>query len=160
MTAFGSAWGATGPGPLVWLIALALVLALVAGALGGLWLARRRVARAVERSRALGTRGESEAERLLIEAGYAVVRRQASEALAMLVDGEAHPASVRVDFLVSRDGRLYAAEAKGGLAASEPTWSPTRRQLLEYTVAFDVDGVLLVDAARGRIHHIRFPDLE
>jgi hypothetical protein len=36
----------------------------------------------------------------------------------------------------------------------------TRRQLLEYRVAFDVDGALLVDADRGRVSTVTFPRLE
>ena len=33
----------------------------------------------------------------------------------------------------------------------------TRRQLLEYACAFQVDGALLVDGARARVHEIVFP---
>ncbi|MEZ4265583.1 MAG: hypothetical protein R3F39_04330 [Myxococcota bacterium] len=139
------------------LVLLLLVLAL--GAAMGLALARRRVRGAVGRSRALGAEGEITAESCLIEAGYAIVRRQASEVVAMLVDGDEQSALVRVDFLVSRAGRIYAAEAKGGAIAADPAYAPTRRQLLEYAVAFDVDGVLLVDAARGRILAVDFPGL-
>ncbi len=136
-----------------------LLLALALGAALGLALARRRVRGAVELSRQLGVEGEITAESCLVAAGYAIVRRQAAEAVAMVVDGDEQHALVRVDFLVSRAGKIYAAEAKGGATAADPTYAPTRRQLLEYAVTFDVDGVLLVDATRGRIHAIDFPGL-
>ena len=36
----------------------------------------------------------------------------------------------------------------------------TRRQLLEYALAYDVDGVLLVDMTAGRLHQVEFPTLD
>ncbi|HBQ18452.1 MAG TPA: hypothetical protein DEF51_47435 [Myxococcales bacterium] len=35
--------------------------------------------------------------------------------------------------------------------------SATRRQLLEYAHAFDVDGLVLVDATTGAVHEVRTP---
>ena len=43
------------------------------------------------------------------------------------------------------------AEVKTGTYAPRLETAATRRQLLEYGVAFDVDGVLLVDADVGEI---------
>jgi hypothetical protein len=144
----------------LWVGVLGLLLVVLAlGAALGLALARRRVRGAMADSRQLGVAGEDAAERQLRDAGYEIVRRQAAESVEMLVDGVSRPALVRVDFLVTRGGLLFAAEAKGGNTAADPGYSPTRRQLLEYAVAFDVDGVLLVDAARGRIARVEFPGL-
>jgi hypothetical protein len=56
----------------------------------------------------------------------------------------------------SRVGR-YIAEVKTGRAAVRLDTAATRRQLLEYRVAFDVDGVLLVDAEAGEIRLVEFP---
>lgn len=140
-------------------LALVLILVLALGALLGLALARWRVRGALAHNRSLGAAGEVTAEACLVDAGYVIVRRQATEAVAMEVDGERHPVLVRVDFLATRDGRIYAAEAKAGDLSADPGYAPTRRKLLEYAVAFDVDGVLLVDAARARIRRVDFPDL-
>ncbi len=49
------------------------------------------------------------------------------------------------------------AEVKTGAAAPQLSTAATRRQLLEYRVAFDVDGVLLVDAEAGRVQRVVFP---
>ena len=49
------------------------------------------------------------------------------------------------------------AEVKTGRLAPRLETSATRRQLLEYRVAFDVDGVLLVDVDAGRVHSLEFP---
>ena len=40
--------------------------------------------------------------------------------------------------------------------APDPTFGPTRRQLLEYQLVFEVDGVLVVDADRRTISRVAF----
>jgi hypothetical protein len=139
--------------------ALISVALLVAGALAGSalsrwWrglLARRRAARA--------TRGERDAEGMLARAGWTVEARQVVRTLRFEVDGAPAEASVRCDLLVSRGGRRCVAEVKTGQLAPRLDHAPTRRQLLEYRLAFDVDGVLLVDAGAGSIREVRFPAL-
>lgn len=127
----------------------------------GLWLRAawrgRRPARRAARARRLGVIGEAKAERLLRDAGFRVVGRQVAGSVPLRVDGVLTPARVRVDFIVKRRGRMYVADAKAGPKASAPTDRGTRRQLLEYLSAYPVDGALLVDAERGRIHELTLP---
>lgn len=137
------------------LVAVALLLALAlhlsVRAVGrGLrrWQARRRQARAL--------RGERRAERLLDGLGYAIRARQAATSWAVTCDGEAHEVPLRADLLVERDGKRYVAEVKTGRVAPRLATAATRRQLLEYRVAYDVDGVLLVDPEAGRVMHVEF----
>ncbi|MEI2721881.1 MAG: hypothetical protein V9E87_17490 [Gemmatimonadales bacterium] len=73
-----------------------------------------------------------------------------------LVDGEAIPYAVRVDFVVERAGRRYVAEAKNGPSASDPRTTATRRQLLEYAVMWQAHGVLLVDVPGRRVRVVEF----
>ena len=47
---------------------------------------------------------------------------------------------------------------KTGPRATRITTAATRRQLLEYRVAYDVNGVLLVDMDKEQIHEIGFGD--
>src|SRR5690349_15073624 len=54
-------------------------------------------------------------------------------------------------------GELLVAEVKTGDEAPSVTTAATRRQLLEYHVAFGADGVLLVCPERKAIHRIVFP---
>jgi hypothetical protein len=75
------------------------------------------------------------------------------------VDGEAVTFGLRADYLVARAGRRYIAEVKTGLLAPRLSHGPTRRQLLEYSAAFEVDGVVLVDADRASIAHVEVPRL-
>lgn len=111
-------------------------------------LARQRVAAA----------GEQEAESVLALAGYAVVDRQPSARWTLHVDGEPVEVLSRADLIVSAAGLRYVAEVKTGARAPDPARPATRRQLLEYLLAFPVEGVLLVDMDQQRVHRVEFPE--
>lgn len=115
----------------------------------GSWRARRRAARA--------GRGEDAAAVLLEAAGFAVVERQARVVWAPLVDGVPQHLELRADYLVEYGDELLVAEVKTGEEAPNLDTAATRRQLLEYHVAFGVDGVLLVSPERGTVQRVRFP---
>ena len=104
--------------------------------------------------------GEADAERLLERTGYTIDEVQPDRPWSVLVDGEEIEVFVRADFLVSQDGYRYVAEVKTGDKAPDPTYPPTRRQLLEYSLAYDVDGVLLIDMEEEEILEIEFPELD
>jgi hypothetical protein len=128
---------------------LALVLARLVRRWRGSWRARRRAARAGA--------GESDAAALLRRAGFRIVASQARVWWAPLIDGEPHETELRADYLVEARGELLVAEVKTGEQAPSLATAATRRQLLEYHVAFAADGVLLVCPERGSIHRIEFP---
>ena len=60
-------------------------------------------------------------------------------------------------YLATRGSRRFVAEVKTGALAPSLDHAPTRRQILEYCAAFDVDGALLVDAEQGRVREDRDP---
>jgi hypothetical protein len=111
------------------------------------WLDRRR--RQARATRALD--GEDDSEALLEEAGYEILGRQVAGELTLVVDGEAIGFGLRADFLVARDGARFVAEVKTGERAPRLGYGPTRRQLLEYVLAFEVCGAVLVDADTGAL---------
>ncbi len=100
---------------------------------------------------------ESMAPALLAESGFDIVGAQVKGAYTLLVDGQAMNVALRADFVVSRAGRHYVAEVKSGQSAPRLSTASTRRQLLEYLTAFQVDGVLLVDAETRQIREVEFP---
>ena len=112
----------------------------------------RTLAAAARRSRAAD--GEAGAFRLLERAGYEVLERQVPGSWTVRADGEALTFGLRADYLVAAAGKRYIAEVKTGRLAPRLSHGPTRRQLLEYGAAFDVDGVLLVDADAGTLTHV------
>jgi hypothetical protein len=128
---------------------IALVLARLARSWRGSRRAKRRAVRALA--------GEGDAAQLLRRAGFRIVATQARTSWIPLIDGEPHETELRADYLVEADGELLVAEVKTGDEAPKLATAATRRQLLEYSIAFAVDGVLLVCPERGSIHRIEFP---
>lgn len=130
-----------------------------------LW--RREAGRGRRRSRARQQRsriGEEEAVQLLIASGFEVLEHQPWTEWPMEIDGDVVWVSCRGDLLVearqtpiAEAGSRFIAEVKTGRRAPDPTHPSTRRQLLEYLAAFDVDGVLLIDMEHGRIRAVAFP---
>lgn len=134
-------------------------IVLLLGALLGLRLAswiRRRRGRAASRR---GARGERIAVRLLERAGYDVLTLQASSQTWVKADGDAQSFDVRADAIASRGQRRFVVEVKTGRAADLGNRN-TRRQLLEYALAYPEHEVLLVDATRKTITAVEFPGLE
>jgi hypothetical protein len=144
-----------------------LVICLLAGALVALVLARwMRSWRGSRRARVRAARagdGESDAVGLLERAGYRIVAKQARAWWTPTIDGEPHETELRADYLVEEGegGALFVAEVKTGDTAPDLSTAATRRQLLEYEIAFSValgtTGVLLVCPERETIHRVRFP---
>jgi hypothetical protein len=117
------------------------------------WAARRGLQRRMQRAR----RAERDAPSWLAKHGYAVVAAQVSSQYELSLDGQPIAIGVRADYVVERAGLRYVAEVKSGGAAPRIQTQATRRQLLEYRLAFAVDGVLLVDAEAEHVHVVRFP---
>lgn len=132
-------------------LALAIAVVLVAR-----WLAARGRSRHARRQGRIAVEGERAAARLLERAGFAIVGAQVAHELPVEVDGERYAARLRCDYLVAKGGRTWVAEVKTGGDAPSLTNPATRRQLLEYQVAYGVDGVVLVDATAGTVHEVRF----
>jgi ribosomal protein L15E len=112
------------------------------------FVARRRSKKATD--------GERAAEGLLANSGYTIIDRQVPKKWKIHVDGEARTVRLRADLMVRKGGRRYIAEVKTGAVAPSIESPDTRRQLLEYRIAYHVDGVLLVDMEHGQIREVRF----
>ena len=140
-----------------WLLLVAL-LAVVAL----LWARWRdgRWSRASRRRNAEALDGEQAALVLLEAAGFRVVERQPWGRIEVDVDGEREEIDVRADLLVEDEAGTWVAEVKTGRLAADLRHGPTRRQLLEYRLAFDVEGVILVDVLAGRVVEVAFPALD
>jgi hypothetical protein len=118
------------------------------------WRARTRIRRANRRRQRHAQRGEARAERLLKSSGYRILDRQVTAHWTLFVDGCPRTVRCRADLLVSKRNKRFIAEVKTGDFAPDPTLPATRRQLLEYQMAFPVDGVLLIDMVGNAIHRV------
>jgi len=141
--------------PLPWLV-LALI---VFGLIIGLLLAKWRVQRRMNVNRRLGSRGETIALQLLERAGFEIITTQASATIDVEVDDRLEQYTVRADAIVRKQGQDFLVEIKGTSTSADVGNRATRRQLLEYTTAFDVDECLLVNAEKETIQVIRFPSI-
>ncbi len=136
-----------------------LLVGLVVLSTIGLWIAGERWVQRHKRRRqwSRAQAAEAAAPRLLQRLGYDVLGAQVEGSYTMLVDGQPTSVPLRADYLVARDGLHYIAEVKSGKHAPKLGNAATRRQLLEYLMAFDVQGVLLVDGETEHIHEVVFP---
>lgn len=141
--------------PLLWLVLLLILIATTL-AVGWWWSASKGHRRAVARAARAGA-GEALAETLLEHHGYQIIDRQVRCLWWIEVDGEQEEVELRADLLVQRDGVRFVAEVKTGERAPDPAYPPTRRQLLEYALAFAPYEVLLVDVEAQDIYEVAFP---
>lgn len=135
----------------LWLLALIVALLAIA------WASRLRRSRIAKGRARRAVAGEKRAALLLEAAGYEVLEAQVPARYPLVVDGVARDFDVRADYVVSKDGRRWVAEVKTGALAPKLELAATRRQLLEYGVAFEADGVLLVDAESDHIAVVELP---
>ena len=138
---------------------IALWLALVAFVLLVAQWGFRRLARRFSDWRRLRRSqwGERKAERLLVRHGFEILDRQVACTYTVDVDGDPVTIELRADLLVCNADGVFVAEVKTGRSAPSIRNAATRRQLLEYAVAYDAIGVLLVDMERGEYRQVRFP---
>jgi hypothetical protein len=137
-------------------VALAIALAVALVQTLRLWWRRASLTYRLRARASHALDGEERAHRLLRGLGYDVVARQAWQPWSLRVDGVPMRVDLRADYLVERGGRTFVAEVKTGRFAPRIESPATRRQLLEYRFAFDVDGVLLVDVDAARVREIEF----
>ena len=142
-----------------WLVFTALLAVVLVVALVGWRRASTRVARANRARQRTARRAESDAERLLERHGYTILEHQPTRRWDLEINGEARQVLSRADLLVERDARLFVADVKSGAEAPKPHLPATRRQLLEYLLAFEADGALVVDMRRREIRSVAFPGL-
>ncbi len=134
---------------------LVLLFGCVCGFLGIAW--TRYVDRKKRQRRAATAKyGEERAIELLEYEGFTVLECQPTQDWTVYVDGQARSFELRADLLVEQDDNFYVVEVKTGDLATNINWAATRRQLLEYRLAYPVQGVLLVDAESETLHQIEF----
>lgn len=111
------------------------------------WLRKRRFVGA--------KRSEEKAANLLEQQGFHIVCRQPKASSLAYVNGMARTTTIRADFIARKGWRRYVVEVKSGRTASRLN-ARTRRQLLEYQLAFQPDSILLVDMSKNNYREISF----
>lgn len=100
-------------------------------------------------------RAETKAERWLKRNGFKILDRQQSKPLIIKSGSTTLRYLIRIDFLVKKNGHIYVVEVKSG-AKTKITNRETRRQLLEYFLAYQPYGIILFDMENKKFSEIRF----
>lgn len=101
-------------------------------------------------------KGELAAIKLLEAKGYTIIAAQENKTIVTWVDNKPHYNTLIVDYIVKKGGKTFIAEVKTGKKVTKPTQTDTRRQLLEYYLAFNPHGIILVDMEKKELHNIVF----
>ena len=117
------------------------------------WWGARRLKRRFRRAR----KGEVRAERVLRRANLEPLEEQVCREWSVWVNGEEEVIRLYADWIVEDGDQRYVVEVKTGRQAPSIRNASTRRQLLEYRCAFEVDGVILLDMESEEILVVEFP---
>ncbi len=132
---------------------------LALGALLSRLLSRSLYQRRIARRFARAKQKEEEARVLLESEGFEVLASQVPGSISVRHNQRLLSSRLRADYLVRKSGKIYIAEVKSGQYATEVVESHTRRQLLEYAVSYQADGLLLVNMETEQISEVEFPAL-
>lgn len=102
-----------------------------------------------------GLQAEKNAIRFLRHRGYQILAAQLQETIVVYVDGQPEKITVRADFWCCRGWKTYIVEVKSGQQGSIRLPN-VRRQLLEYKLVYQPDGILLLDMEHHTLQEIRF----
>tara|TARA_A100000164_G_C21525487_1_gene593505 strand:- start:118 stop:567 length:450 start_codon:yes stop_codon:yes gene_type:complete len=102
-----------------------------------------------------GKSGEKRAKKILRTSGFQIIKEQFTLKGQILEDNVLKTYILKPDYLVKKNNEFYIAEVKTGKSAFIQN-RYTRRQLLEYSINFNSNTVLLINADRGTISFIKF----
>lgn len=102
-----------------------------------------------------GEIAEKNAVKFLRHRGYKILAAQLQETIVVYVDGQPEKSTVRADFLVRKGWKKYIVEVKSGQQGTVKLPN-VRRQLLEYKLVYQPDGILLLDMEHRNLQEIRF----
>ncbi len=111
--------------------------------------------KAIQRSRS-SKRAEKNAEKWLKRNGFQIIGKQQSRPLIIKTGNTSHRYLIRTDFLVKKGGNKFVVEVKSGRKNSKITNRETRRQLLEYFLAYQTYGIILFDMDSKNFSEVKF----
>ena len=116
------------------------------------WWRRRRIHSKADHGREM----EERAGDMLENHGYQAISQHPEVTYVWTIDGQDKSVTVTPDWLVRKDGLTFLVEVKTGHQAN-PNQAKIRRQLLEYYLFGNADGVVYFDADRNTAKEVRFP---
>lgn len=116
------------------------------------WLRAKRLRKRFSKSR----QAEKEAEKILRKNGYTIIDAQKSKPLLITIGNKIHRYLVRIDYLAKKRGKVFVVEVKSGEKIPYITNRETRRQMLEYYLAYQPCGILLLNMKNKSISEVKF----
>ena len=113
-------------------------------------------ARSLKKRFARSKRAEREAEKFLKKKGFAIVDSQKSKPILITIGDKIHRYLIRIDYLVRKKGKIYVVEVKSGEKSPYITNRETRRQMLEYYLAYQPNGIILLNMKSKSIAEVKF----
>ena len=143
-----------------WILTLVIIIVLLTA---GAWIYHKisqlLSSSYMKKKRRQGAKGEAYAKKFLLKNHYKIIREQPGIQACLYIDGKKREYSIRADFLVEKDGESAVVEVKTGTTAIDPLYRYTRRQLLEYSVFYDVNKILFFNAETMELKEIEFKKL-
>lgn len=133
-----------------------LILALILSACVLFFFPRTRTRLRRRRRLTRARKGEAEAIQFFEDQGYTIVDMQQKKTLVTWINGNPRYHNLMADFVVKKGGKTYIVEVKTGKQPPRPTSADTRRELLEYFLAYRPYGILVVDLQKKTMHTIAF----
>ena len=115
------------------------------------WRKKRSILAKSEYGRVMEDRAGDDLRKL----GYEPIEQHPVIEYVWFVDGQERPVRVTPDWRVRQGNRTYLVEVKTGNQAN-PNQAKIRRQLLEYALYSEDDGVIFFDATRQTAHRVEF----
>ena len=116
------------------------------------WFRAKRLKQRFSKSR----QAEKEAEKILRKRGYTIIDVQKCKPLLITIGDKIHRYLVRIDYLVRKRGKVYVVEVKSGEKIPYITNRETRRQMLEYYLAYQPSGIILLNMKSRSISEVKF----
>jgi hypothetical protein len=99
---------------------------------------------------------KNEIEPLLRKRGYLILGKDQREVVLVRVDGRDHLGELVADYMVAKNGKRYVVWGVREGEEHDPTEPELRRRLIELDRVFGLNGVLVVDPAKGTINEAAF----
>lgn len=116
------------------------------------WIYAKRLKKRFNQSR----HAEKDAEKYLKKKGFTILETQKSKPIHITIGDKIHQYLIRIDYLVKRNGRIYVVEVKSGDKSPYITNRDTRRQMLEYYLAYKPSGILLLNMKNKNLSEVKF----
>ncbi|AEF94936.1 hypothetical protein Desca_2097 [Desulfotomaculum nigrificans CO-1-SRB] len=112
------------------------------------WATSRRVVKA--------GKAEAAARKFLESEGYTVLAVQERVPVVTKINGKPHKSHIQADLLVQKGKEIFVVDVKTGETALKPSAPDIRRQLLEYFLVYQTDGVIVLDMDNKKLYRMEF----